>query len=261
MRYQIQQIEKEAGQFYDAKKQEWPYLNKKEYRKLPEKERRICADLRKRDSKSMERILSADGREIGLYEYRASKRWNDKVVGYIPVRFETEERGQRENLSCVRIVDRSWVKSILFPLAVLLLLAGIVMGIFWYVNKDKIPGLDKTTVAYEPKGLENKDPDKISFPGMQTIFIEKGDPHVEQILLNPKGNPCYFIFRIRLADTGELLYESGLVEPGHAVMEFDMERGLDTGEYDAMLEIETRDLENYENRLNGGNINIKLNVG
>ena len=258
MRYQVTEEINSEKQFIDEKGKRWSYITTNQYRQLPENEKRICGDLRKKDSNSTERILYTKEQEIGLYPYKVAPKWNEKVIGYI--RVDTEDSTTEAPVCCVRILQISWLKALLIPAIIVFIIAGIIAGISWYVNKDNIPGLDETTVAYQPAGVENKDPSKISIPGIGTITAKENNPHVEQTLLNPKGNQCYFIFRLVLSDTKEVLYESGMVKPGYAVMEFDMKRGLSSGIYDVILEIETRDINNYESQLNGGNINIKLEV-
>ncbi len=50
-------------------------------------------------------------------------------------------------------------------------------------------------------------------PGYPSITIEADNKDVQMNLMNPEGNPCYFIFEIVLNDTDETIYTSKMVEP------------------------------------------------
>ena len=83
---------------------------------------------------------------------------------------------------------------------------------------------------------------------------------MKEALINPDGNECYFTYSIKLADTGEELYRSGLIPPGKAVMEFDLNRALSAGEYPVEVTVRTRDLKDVNIEYNAGNIDTHLEV-
>ena len=242
--------------FQDKKGRKWPYLTIQEYRQLPEEARRICADMRRQDSGAADLLMEDGEDKVGLYEYRPRKRWSEKTIGYIPVVSGNEEA----SVCCVRILGRSMLKSILLPLLMLCLIAGLLLGLWWYMRDDEVPGLDESQIAYHVEGMVNTDPDQIMLPGISSISAQAGQTHVEHVLFNPEGNPCYFKFHLVMEDTGEELYTSGLVEPGNAVMEFDLTRPLDAGEYPVTVQVETHPVDDPEGEMNQGAVRTTLSV-
>ena len=263
MQYKVNQVyleqlaknTKEQRSFQDKKGNRWPYLTIEEYKKLPEEERRICGDLRRQDSGSAELILKEKGHLTGLYEYRPKKRWNERTVGYIPV--EPEEGGTAH---CVRILEKSMAKAVLLPFLCLCLLVGLILFTLWYLNKEEVQGLDESQIAYHVEGMVNKDPSQIMLPGISQITAQAGERHVEHVLFNPEGNPCYFKFHLVRDDTGEELYTSGLVEPGNAVMEFDLTKALEKGSYEVTVQVETHPVDDPEGEMNQGAVKTTLVV-
>ncbi|WP_302822785.1 hypothetical protein [Eubacterium callanderi] len=175
------------------------------------------------------------------------------MVGYVPVVDEAGEEG------FVRIIGRAWYKLLFIVLAVLVCITVFVAGI-WFARQDEVPGLDKTAVSYHIDGVKNADSESILLPGLDALKAQAGDPHVKEALINPDGNECYFTYSIKLADTGEELYRSGLIPPGKAVMEFDLNRALSAGEYPIEVIVRTRDLKDVNIEYNAGNIDTRLGV-
>lgn len=259
MEYTVKNTKDTARKYKDKNGRNWQYLLPRQYAKLPKSEKRICGDMRKRDSGSLERILRMDTTDtsqvIGLYEYRTEKRWNETIKGYIPAYY-----GEEGHLCCVRIVDRSLVKSILFPLVLLGILAGLIMAYLWYEGRDEVPGLDETAVSYRIDGMVNTDPESTMIPMLSPIIVSASEGRAQNVLINPDGNGCYFIFSIVIDDTGEVVYESGLVEPGKAIVGFDLDTIPAPGTYDVTVQVETRDINDYEEELNGGDVKTTLTV-
>lgn len=244
------------GVFRDNQKVAWAYITPQEYRQLPREQRRICADLRGRDSESLDRVLEGEEGSIGLYEYQPRLKWNETVVGYIPVCQEQEETPS----CCVRIVAPAYGKMVLYPLFAVLLVACVVVGALWWMQKEPVPGLDQTAVAYHIDGVSNTDPSQIMMPLVPEMQIAQGETHITELLINPEGNQCYFKFMFLLDDTGEVIYESGLVEPGKAIIDFDLNRTLEVGEYKVTVKILTSDLNDTTKSLNGGDIKTLIRV-
>ena len=242
---------------------QWEYISKKEYQAQEEGEKKIYGDFRKKDSQDAQRQLEAADKNgntvqsIGIYRYSANPGWSKTVVGYIPISAETEKGKQN---GYIRIIKTSVLKCLLAYLAVLA--AAVAVFLAWYIpnRAPDGPDLDESAVAYHIEGVANSDPNQIMLPGLGTIKLTTGQTHVEKVLLNPEGNPCYFQFRLVLKDTGETLYESKMVEPGKAIVEFDINRALEAGSYEAEVRIDTRSLEDAETPLNGGVIAVTLEV-
>lgn len=259
MEYTVRIIKETARIYKDKNGRSWQYLLPKQYAKLPKSEKRICGDLRKKDSGSLERTLrmeTADTSQvIGLHEYRARKSWNETIKGYIPASY-----GEERQPCCVRIVDRSLVKSILLPLVLLGLMAGLIMAYLWYEGRDEVPGLDEMAVSYRIDGMVNTDPESTMIPMLSPITVSASDGRAQNALINPEGNGCYFIFSIVIDDTEEVVYESGLVEPGKAIVGFDLDTIPALGTYDVTVRVQTRDINDYEQELNGGDVKTTLTV-
>lgn len=247
-------------QFTDKKGHIWMYLTRKEYLELPSQERRICADMRKKDSGSANLLLRDGNTRWGLYQYRPSKKFSEKLVGYIPVVLVDNTGNAAGKASCIRVLERSFLKAYIVPLLLLLLLLGGILSGLWYLREDEIPGLDEAAIAYHVEGLKNENPEQILMPGITGITMRAGNTHIEQVLYNPEGNPCYFKYRIIMQDTEEVLYESGLIEPGMAVMEFDLNRPLDPGVYNVTVLAETTSVEDGKSKMNQGAANTTITV-
>ena len=100
----------------------------------------------------------------------------------------------------------------------------------------------------------------VALPGYSVLTVSNSDGVVHAPLINPEGNTCYFVYTVKLADTGEELYKSGYIEPGSAVPEFELNQELEAGEYDILLEVEAWDIGDYTQALNGGSIEAQLTV-
>lgn len=249
-------LESEYKQYTDKQKNVWHYISAKEYRKLPADQKRICADMKKQDSKSADRLLKGSDAAIGLYEYKPNGYWNKKVVGYIPVTAEEDE----SFLCCVRVLDNSYLKMVLYPLFLLLLILTFIVGVILYNQKQDVPGLDQTAVAYHIDGMSNSDPGKIMMPVISRMQLYKGETHIQNLFINPEGNECYFKFQIVLDDTNEIIYESGLIPPGKAIIDFDLNRTLDVGEHNVTVKILATDLQDENKSLNGGDMKTIIDV-
>ena len=238
--------------FTDKKGNQWEYLTRKEFLRLPEQERRISADMRKKDSGSANLLLRDGNTRWGLYQYRPSKKFSEKLVGYIPVVLVDNTGNAAGKASCIRVLERSFLKAYIVPLLLLLLLLGGILGGLWYLRE--------AAIAYHVEGLKNENPEQILMPGITGITMRAGNTHIEQVLYNPEGNPCYFKYRIIMQDTEEVLYESGLIEPGMAVMEFDLNRPLDPGVYNVTVLAETTSVEDGKSKMNQGAANTTITV-
>lgn len=259
MQYHVRKDITPSRTFTDKSGNTWQYLIPKEYQKLKKEEKRICGDMRKKDSGSLDRMLvgRSRGREeiqTGLYEYKGKKRWYEKVAGYVPAAY-----GEDETPCCVRILTVSPLRAILMTLLILAFLAGIILGVLWYRNRDLGPDLDDAAVAYKFEGLVNTDPTSTMIPMIDDIEVY-GGPHVEQALINPEGNTCYFIYSITLDDTGEEIYRSGMIEPGKAIVGFDLADTPAPGEYSVTIHVEARDIDDYTQEVNGGEIKAVMTI-
>lgn len=243
--------------FRDKKGNVWEYISVKEAQEKGISPKNVIGDVLCRSKEKSIGVLKGtdeDGREIKtpIYPYKEKLSYTEKVVGYIPY----EE--WVDSTDYVRVVRRSPAK-ILIP--ILVLLALIAGGLIWYLNRDQGPDLDHAAVSYEmPNGAVNTDPTQLMMPFIDEITVTADDRAGHTALVNPEGNQSYFRYILTLTDTGEEVYRSGLIEPGMAVVDWNIETDLEPGDYDAELAIKTYALDDVETETNGGNMVLVLHV-
>lgn len=122
--------------------------------------------------------------------------------------------------------------------------------------------LDKNAVAFTNDALEASEAHEqlsIRFPVYPEITIEKDKSYIPIVLANPAGNPCYFTFHVSVKESGDVLYTSGLVEPGMAIERIELEKTLEPGDYTLVIDIGTSALED-QTQMNGGSVETALHV-
>lgn len=241
----------------DSKGNVWTYFSINEAKDMGVTPKNVVGDVfRKSKEKAIGVLKSRDDQgtemETPIYPYKEKLSYIEKVVGYIPYDEQTE------GTDYVRVIRRSPAK-ILIPL--LLLLALLVGGLIWYLNREEGPDLDHAAVAYEmPDGAVNTDPTQLMMPFIDEITVTSADRAGHTALVNPEGNESYFRYILTLTDTGEEIYRSGLIEPGKAVVDWEINTDLEPGDYNAELAINSFALDDYESETNGGNMVLVLHV-
>jgi hypothetical protein len=141
---------------------------------------------------------------------------------------------------------------------VAIIAGGVVLGI--QINKWMVdPDIDPNAQKYPYPGVTDVAEDQIAVPGYSTIRFPADTQKVNIVLPNPDENPCYFVFSIVLAETGEVLYRSGMVPPGMALTEITLSRPLESGTYSIDIRIETFSLTD-KSPMNGANVQATLVV-
>ncbi len=167
-------------------------------------------------------------------------------------------------------------KTLVAIILILLLLiaGGITVGLNWNNwfgdASDSNPG--QTDGTWSPDIDENageyqgqKPTDQggaavgIKIPGYPSIPLVAGENTAYVSLLNPEGNPCYFVFNIVLKETGETLFTSKMVPPGKALNEVSLSQSFPKGEYPATIQISTYSLTDGS-AMNGANVETVLKV-
>ena len=150
---------------------------------------------------------------------------------------------------------------------IICLCAVIVGGAVYFLTRQQtngtpdsafVPDLDPNATTPTDEAQEDK-PNGIRIPGYPSITIPADTTDVTMNLMNPEGNPCYFTFEIVLTDTDEVLYTSKMVEPGKAITDVTLSKGLSAGEYPAVIRITTASLEDGS-AMNGANVETVLKV-
>lgn len=252
MQYRYEELGNENKVWKDRQKHSWKCLDQKAFMGQTKGKAVICADTGAK-GKNINDLLTDGEHILPLYVTRQKPGFFQKIVGYIPC-----SHGQEQGY--VRVIGMAVVKIV----ALLFLLAALIAGgvYLWQENQQEGPDLDKAAISYEmPEGLINKDPDSIALPGYSVLTVSNADDGiVREPLINPEGNTCYFVYTISLADTGEVLYESGYIKPGTGVPEFELNQTLEPGTYDIKVDVATWSVEDYTQPLNGGSIEAELKV-
>lgn len=110
---------------------------------------------------------------------------------------------------------------------------------------------------------EKEHPDHIdgytAIPVIDDFTVSKSKPYVT--LYNPETNQGYSYLKYKFTniDTGEVIYESGLVEPGK---KFSVPFGefLEVGEYNVKVEIFNFSYRDYTKQKNGGQSEITITI-
>lgn len=218
--------------------------------------RDVVGDIPKKKGDAVSgRLYSQNGEQaVSIGGYREKLKYSEKIKGYIPCISEEGTEGY------VRILGTAWAKVLVPLLAALLILVGAIVAV-WYFTRESGPPLDEAAIAYQmPNGVKNDDPTRIMLPGYDTLTMNAQTGEVQAALINPDGNPCYFTYVIVLAETGEELFRTGLLEPGTAVMNFTVDKDLEPGTYEIELQIETGELDDYTQAMNSGVIAATLEV-
>lgn len=150
---------------------------------------------------------------------------------------------------------------VIIILLLLLLFAGAVIAFLYFQDKGGVV-LDPLSGKYhsDVELPEETDPYYIRIPGLTTIYLAEGSDTAKAVLWNPDSNPCYFVYSIELKDTEEIIYESGMIAPGNAVQEVHFNKTFDVGSYPIIIRVESYDLLEPENTMNGGEVEAKLVV-
>lgn len=123
-------------------------------------------------------------------------------------------------------------------------------------TNDKSPGL-KLQTDFGHTQKKTKAPD-IKIKGVTSISFDEATKTSYTKLSNPKGNPCYFKFVMKIKETGQIIYESDYVKPGKTIKSEVMTTTLQKGVYEGVLEIQTRALEKPHAEMNGLNTNLSI---
>ena len=100
-----------------------------------------------------------------------------------------------------------------------------------------LPRPDETAKPYTGAEPETVSADGVKIPGIENVTIPAGTADVHFFLLNPAENDCSLTFALVLKDTGETLFQSGLLAPGMYLEDVTLDRELNPGGYKAVLKI------------------------
>ncbi|MDO5141856.1 MAG: hypothetical protein Q4D31_02425 [Eubacteriales bacterium] len=102
----------------------------------------------------------------------------------------------------------------------------------------------------------------IAIPGWGSMTIPAGQTEVAVDLPNPEANAgkYYLTFELRLKDSGEVLYTSGLVPPGQTIQHITLNRPLTAGEYAAVVHVQPYEMDEAQTPTNNADMETTLIV-
>jgi hypothetical protein len=126
--------------------------------------------------------------------------------------------------------------------------------------------IDPDAGEYVPP--ETKAPSQgVAIPGWGTIVIPANkSENIVVDFYNPELNDglYYLTFELRIADDSEqgyeVIYKSGLVEPGKHIQKISLTRGLEPGTYDAFIYVQPYRMDEYKTPTNNANLKTELIV-
>ncbi len=132
-------------------------------------------------------------------------------------------------------------------------------------NPD-IPELDLNAGEYVEPETDNTVSKGISIPGWNSLNIPENKKEVTVDFYNPEENKglYHLTFELRIPDESEqgyeVLYKSGLVEPGLHIQNITLSRELDAGTYDAVIHVQPYRMNEQKTATNNADMQTKLIV-
>lgn len=173
-------------------------------------------------------------------------------------------------------------KCIIFLLIVIFLMFGIIIGILLCQNKkccnckftdEIIPSISGVGITIDPDAndkqpsdTEKIDEQGVAISGRDYMTIPAGQKEAAVDFYNPEENKelYYLTFELRLYDDNELdyevLYTSGLVEPGKHIQKITLSRVLDEGIYTAVIHVQPYRMDEQKSITNNADMKIYLIV-
>ena len=166
-----------------------------------------------------------------------------RTYGYIEVEKDTYLAAKKSNINYIFLV---------------FMMIALLISMFWN-TQGNVP-LDPNSQDYKGKlqRPSNWDANSILIPGFDSLRMKADTDIIYVAFSNPRENPCYFQYTVVLDKTEEVIYTSGLIEPGKAVVKEKLSKPLPEGVYPITIKIRSYSLEDYEKELNGGAVQPNL---
>ena len=142
-----------------------------------------------------------------------------------------------------------WPKVMLAIIVIALLAAGA-----WFFLGERGTEPAQPTVTPTPAPKLEIDPNAgalitptpapqepgVAIPGWGSMTIPAGVTEVQTAMQNPEANEgwYYLTFELRLKDTNEVLFTTGLIPPGQYCNKVTLTRALEPGEYAAVVHVQ-----------------------
>ncbi len=216
-------------------------------------------------------VITVDGIEEPVFKATSGARY--KTIGYIELETGSFIAVKKDNLGMI----------ILWILLGALLLAGLVFGMTKFIQANSEPDttttqppfmLDQNAEAGEGKlDLPEKidtSTKNVTIVGIPEMNFKANQKEQNVILTNHKKNEgvCFMEFTIyldknsnkKIDDADEMIYKSGLVQPGYSISKFSINRTLDVGEYDAVVMQQPYSFDQQRTKLNNMVVATKIVV-
>lgn len=136
----------------------------------------------------------------------------------------------------------------------LLALVVVVIGILYFTKETTPPtpvrssellpdAKDATDAEVAEKAQELADANYFTLQITPHAVFETGSSEGKLEIANPSTNVYPISVEIRLADTAEVVYQSGAIQPNQFISRAKLDKVLDKGEYDAVARISIYDSE------------------
>ena len=163
---------------------------------------------------------------------------------------------------------------LLILLILLIAIAGVLIGLKLADKPETSTSnggvglqVDSNAGEYVEPETENASPSQgVAIPGWGTITIPANQTDVVVDFFNPEANEglYYLTFELRLLDDSEqgyeVLYTSGLVEPGLHIQEIALSRGLDSGTYETIIHVQPYRMDEARTPTNNADMKTELVV-
>ena len=137
-----------------------------------------------------------------------------------------------------------WI-ILLIVVAVVAVCATLLITQPWAGGDENPPGggliIDSGAGDYVSQVIDAKIEPNVAVPGWSSITIPSGTTQVTSVdFYNPEENAglYYLTYKLSLADTGEVLYESNAIPPGKHIQSITLSRPLDAGTYNAVVHVQ-----------------------
>ena len=137
-----------------------------------------------------------------------------------------------------------WI-ILLIVVAVVAVCATLLITQPWAGGDENPPGggliIDSGAGDYVSQVIDAKIEPNVAVPGWSSITIPSGTTQVTSVdFYNPEENAglYYLTYKLSLADTGEVLYESNAIPPGKHIQSITLSRALPAGTYDAVIHVQ-----------------------
>lgn len=216
-------------------------------------------------------VITVEGIEEPVYKATSSARY--KTIGYIELETGSFIAVKKDNLGAI----------ILWILLGILVLAGLVFGMTKFIQANNEPETTTTTAPFILDQNAEEGEGKLDLPekidtssknvtivGIPEINFKANQKEQNVILTNHKKNEgvCFMEFTIyldknsnkKIDDGDEMIYKSGLVQPGYSISKFSINRTLDVGEYDAVVMQQPYSFDQQRTKLNNMVVATKIIV-